>query len=373
MLDPRRLVLHYQAACLGNAARIAWSRHRRDSLVIGIGGGFLLLHEADVLHSEIAEHAAAMAAHGTSLLIWSCGLAAAAGVALGWRAVGLASFTLARCWLAVLPWPGFYQSGLAAICAGMLFSWASWLTCGAAAGLSGLAFGFGFLAAVMLAKPQVDALAPLTAASPTEPTARRPAPRSFGTRLDAMRPKWCSRWALARLSAPGRLGWCAAAILLSATGCVIGAVQAWPFAAITASWLAAHMVFLATLNAAPLVSPVLRTQPLAYVAAAAGVLRGPLGLSCLTFTVSGAAAMALAGVPFGMFCAAAGILLCMDLIAGIVSAGLPGTRGLALIVYASSVSLTLYEHLEYGDAIYLCLAAFTAFLFVRGRTIFRGI
>jgi hypothetical protein len=131
MLDPRRLVLHYQAACLGNAARIAWSRHRRDSLVIGIGGGFLLLHEADVLHSEIAEHAAAMAAHGTSLLIWSCGLAAAAGVALGWRAVGLASFTLARCWLAVLPWPetvrvtafrwgcllpGFYQSGLRACC-----------------------------------------------------------------------------------------------------------------------------------------------------------------------------------------------------------------------------------------------------------------
>jgi hypothetical protein len=389
MLAPRLLILHYQAACLGNAARLAWSTYRRDSLVIGVGGGLLFLHEIDVLHSEIAARAVVLARDGATLLLWASGFAAAIGAVLGWRAVRSVRYTLARPWLAVLPWPqtdrrpavrwgcllpGLWQAGFAAACTGMLFSWAGWARCAAAAGLGGGAFCIGFLAAVMAAAPEAGDLFQGVREHALAPSAKRKSfVCSLSARLDVIRPQWCSRWALARLSARARLGWCMAAILVGATGCTIGAVQAWPFAAITAGWLAAHMIFLATLNVTPLVSPVLRAQPIGFVAAAAGVARAPLALSCLTFGAGSLAAMAVASARWSMVLIATGLLLGMNLVAGIVSAGLPGKRLLALTVYGLAVALTLYEQLEYGDVIFGCFAAFSAFLFVQGRKAFRGI
>jgi hypothetical protein len=383
------LVLHYQTACLGNAARLAWSSYRRDSLVIGLGSGFLLLHEIDVLHTEIAARAEVLATPGVTLLVWTCGFAAAAGAVLGWRAIRSAWFTLARSWLAVLPWPesdrlaavrwgcllpGLWQAGFAAACTGILFSWAGLARCAAAAGLGGAAFGIGFVAAVMAATPGADRVFHAASTPALAQSARRQSSfDGMGAWLDAIRPQWCSRWALARLSGRARAGWCVAAIVVSAVGCTIGGAQAWPLPAIAATWLAAHMIFLAMLNVAPLVSPVLRAQPIGFVAAAGGVVRAPLALSCLTFGSGGLAAMAVAGAKLAMFFMAAGLLLGMNLIAGIVAAGLPGKRGLALAVYGLAVALTLYEQLEYGDVIYVCFAAFAAFLFVQGQKAFRGI
>ena len=383
MASPVQFVWRYQLLLMRNAARQAWACHRRDTLVIALGGGLLLVHEIDVIHIELTEHAAALAKHGMRLLAAGAGMTSVAGILRARRSVRSSASLLSRPWLAPLPWPsetlaqaqlsgcvlpGLAQTLLTAALAALLFSWAGWPQCCAAALLATAAFATGFVTTALAMHAPTVGQRPVRA---VEPIAPRFTPfATWIAPIDRARPAWCGTWAVAQLRRRSGVLLFGSAAIITAIGCTIAIAQAWPFVAVAADWVAAHMIFLTLLNALPLASPALRPQPIGFVPAAFAMLRIPLVLSLLAFAGAGTISMVATGAPARLVAAASGLLLLANTIAGITAIGLPTQRSLALFVYVSAVLLTLYEQIEYGYAIYGCLAAFTGFMFRQGRRSF---
>jgi hypothetical protein len=114
--------------------------------------------------------------------------------------------------------------------------------------------------------------------------------------------------------------------------------------------LGGHMMFLVTLRAGPLLSPVLRSAPLRFAAAWAAMLRLPLSLSfawllCATPPALAAQDSAWRAVP-GY---AIGLLLLNAFFAAAL-ATVPGSRRQALVLHAIGTGLMLQQTLEYGLA-----------------------
>jgi hypothetical protein len=385
MLGPDHLVLRYQRSLLANVARQALTKHRRDTLVIALGGGLLLVHEIDVIHTELASQAAILASHAARLLMAGAAISTVTGILRGRGAMRSAASLLSRPWLKPLPWPAgawararlygcilpaLAQTAFTTALAALLYSWTSWPDCCAAALLCAATFTAAFSVTAIAMRHDPHCNAP---ASIAESIAMRRS--SFATLIapiDRARPAWCGTWAATHLRRLSGILLFITVIIVAAIGCTIAIAQARGFVAVSAGWAAAHLIFLTLLNARPLHSPVLRAQPIGFVPAAIAIIRIPFILSLLTFAALGAIAVTAIGAPPSLVAAASALLLLANIIAGITAIGLPTQRKLALFLYASAILLTLYEQLEYGTAIYLCLAAFTALLFLQGRRSFRA-
>jgi hypothetical protein len=190
-------------------------------------------------------------------------------------------------------------------------------------------------------------------------------------RIDGVRPARVGTWAVLSRGGGFYAGSMAAGLAMAAVGCAIGAAQLWPFAAVAGAALGGHLVFVGTVDCRPLLNPVLRVAPLGFAPAAAATLRGPLAAAC---AVGGAGLLlgtATAGVPAGMAASGAAVMLVLNAVFASVACGLPASRGGAVALYGAAMLLTAYEHIEYGDAIYLCPAALAVFMCRQGRRGFR--
>jgi hypothetical protein len=378
-------IARWQWFALRNLAHGAWARQKRDVVAVLAGGGFLVIYEAHTVHSELCEAAPFLVAHWRLLLAGAGALSGAAGWWRGMAAARGAWAQLSAPWLAVLPLTadarvdamrvGCVLQGLAQAAAVMALAalLASWAETGPmlAASLGGaLAFTGAYGAAVVLrGNSRMERDFSVRDIAISTRAGRRVA--TLMARIDGVRPARVGTWAVLSRGGGFYAGSMAAGLAMAAVGCAIGAAQLWPFAAVAGAALGGHLVFVGTVDCRPLLNPVLRVAPLGFAPAAAATLRGPLAAAC---AVGGAGLLlgtATAGVPAGMAASGAAVMLVLNAVFASVACGLPASRGGAVALYGAAMLLTAYEHIEYGDAIYLCPAALAVFMCRQGRRGFR--
>jgi hypothetical protein len=378
-------IARWQKLAARNVVRNAWARQKRDVVAVAAGGAFLTVYEAHSLHIELCAAAPAMAGQWRVLLAGAAALWAWAGWWRGVAAARAARAQLAAAWLAVLPLgaqdrvaatrfgcvlPGLAQAAAMMALGALLASWVDAVTMLAASLAGALVFTGAYAAAVVW---RGDGPMAWDFSGPGAIMSRRAGQRvaALMARIDGARPAWVGTWAVLSRGGRSYTACMAAGLAMAVVGCAIGAAQLWPFAAVAGAALAGHLVFAGTADCRPLLSPVLRISTLGFAPAATAIFRGPLAASCAVGGAGLLLGMFAAGVPPGMAATALAVMLVLNGLFASVACGLPATRGGALALYGAAVLLTAYEHIEYGDAIYLCPAALAVFMCRQGHRGFR--
>jgi hypothetical protein len=192
-------------------------------------------------------------------------------------------------------------------------------------------------------------------------------------RFDRGRPRWLGVWACGERCRRLTLLWAVSLVLLGGMAGVVSLVQHWPWPSVVASVVGGHGFFLTALDTRPLLSTALRSQPLAYGRAVAGVVRLPLCASLAWFAVA-----FLPGLPGGiaLLPAAALSLLVLDLYFTACLCIVSASRRQGLVLYAVGALAILQQAAEYGMAYGWLVAgvvlAIAGFLVSRARRRFRA-
>jgi hypothetical protein len=381
-------ILRCQINGAANAVRAAFTSSPAGTVFVILGGAFLAATQLASLYVDLGQLAEPIGNHWPRIVQVATALALIAGYATGARLTAHAAHLAAAPWLAVLPWPKHAQRhaiSRAALwpCAPL----AAALLCftfmaGRAATaphpvLSAIAPAAAFAAAYMAAAAAKlrSGLAPAMQRGTRHATHRPARALAFLHRLDKDRPSWAGIWALN----PSRRGlalWWLSLLLASGTAACITLVQRWPWPSLITGALGGHFAFLATLRAAPLLSPVLRAAPIRYAAACAAMLRLPLALSLAWFICAAQPALAASRTAWQSVPGVTLGLLLLNALFAACLATIPGSRRQALLLHMLGLGLILQQGAEYGLAYgalaALVIFALAAFLVRQARRRFRA-
>jgi len=195
-------------------------------------------------------------------------------------------------------------------------------------------------------------------------------------RLDHATPRWLNAWAW-RLPA-GRIllatPWIVACVAVSiamvlATGASVAARQAIPAAA-TAT-LGGIAVFMLALRCHPLRSPILRTAPVGFSRAWLRLMRLPLLLSVVFFSLPASAAVAVQPSAWPMSVGFLLMLFVLNAAYGVFAAYFATSPFTAALSFVMAVGYAYYESFEYGRTVLLGLAGLIALLWHQARRRYR--
>ncbi|MDF2117734.1 hypothetical protein PY365_19325 [Roseiarcaceae bacterium H3SJ34-1] len=196
-------------------------------------------------------------------------------------------------------------------------------------------------------------------------------------RLDRATPRWLNAWAW-RLPA-GRVllavPWIVAGLALGivmvlATGASFATRQAVPAAA--AATIGGIAVFMLALRCHPLRSPVLRTAPIGFTRAWLRLMRLPLLLSVVFFSLPASAAVAVqpSAWPISVGCVL--MLFILNAAYGVFAAYFATAPLTAALSFVLAIAYAYYESLEYGRTVLLGLAGLIALLWHQARRRYRN-
>jgi hypothetical protein len=194
--------------------------------------------------------------------------------------------------------------------------------------------------------------------------------------LDRAKPRWLNAWAW-RLPA-GRIlvaaPWIIACIAMAivmilATGASFATGHATPAAA--AATIGGIAVFMLALRCHPLRSPVLRTAPIGFTKAWLRLMRLPLLLSVVFFSLPASAAVAVEPSAWPMSVGCVLMLLILNTAYGVFAAYFAMAPFTAALSFVLALAYAYYESLEYGRTVLLGLVGLVALLWHQARRRYR--
>jgi hypothetical protein len=361
------LIFRWHIAGLANAALASFRSRPGETLFIAVGAVCLAAYQLGNLYIDLTHEAMPIRLHWARILAIVTAMASLAGLTLATRFTRYAQSRAHAPWLAVLPWSDRSRRRAVRLAALWLvtpfaalifvFVWvAAQATHAPHPGRSACA-PFAAFAAACLATTTWHLRPAADTAAGRPPPARRPARLPYLLSwLDAPVPRWAGSWALGEAARYLPVWWLVSLLLAGGIAAAVSLAQHWPWPSLIMAILGGHIMFLASLRAAPLLSPVLRAAPVRYGAAWAAMLRLPLALSlawliCATPPALAAQSAAWRAVP-GV---AMGVLLLNALFAAAL-ATVPGSRRQALFLHALGLGLVIQQSLEYGLSYGICAA-----------------
>jgi hypothetical protein len=195
--------------------------------------------------------------------------------------------------------------------------------------------------------------------------------------LDRARPRWLNAWAWRLpagrilIAAPWIVACLAVAIVMVlATGASIASRHATPAAA--AATIGGIAVFMLGLRCHPLRSPVLRTAPIGFTKAWLRLMRLPLLLSIVFFSLPASAAVAVEPSAWPMSVGCMLMLLVLNGAYGVFAAYFATAPFTAALSFVLALAYAYYESLEYGRTVLLGLAGLIALLWHQTRRRYRN-
>jgi len=360
------------------------SLRRRDLAWIVLGGGGLLAYG----WLSLTAHAAALAPHlrahlpvavtATVLLLLLLG--AGAGAFL--QRVAIARGRAA--WLTILPLSDSALSRSIRLGALALAAVAATAT-GAAVGALALTLGLGWVAAptgiTATAVFLLDAALVISAPHQPEPS-RLQAATARGLRIpglaaiDRIGLPWFAAWSWG--TQPGRIRVTARRILsllaltlLAYFMLAAGLMRHDATPGLLAGLAGGVLIFVLSLRCAPLASPVLRTAPIGFLRAWLRLLRLPLLLSLAFFAVPAGTAFAASPHAWAIVPESGLGLLALNAIYAVFAAYFLRSTFLAAVAFLAALTYFVWGAAEYGQTVYLGLAALVGWLWYRARRRYR--
>jgi hypothetical protein len=383
------LILRCQIVGFSNAVLATVRDRPAETICIALGALFLIAYQGANLYVDLAQEAAPIRLHWPQILQSATASAILAGLITGTLLTRQVKTLANAPWLAVLPWRDRARQD--AIRRGAL-----WLAAPVATGI----FLLVWMAATATHTPHAllsafvpfcafatSCLAatswPLRAASDASNSITQPARnRRLGrlrillSQFDQQTPRWAGRWALGDTASRLASWWLASLVIGGgAAGCV-SLAQHLPWPSLMMGVVGGHLVFLSTLRATPLLSPVLRSAPVRYAAAWAAVLRLPLVLSFAWLIFAAPPALAAQHNAWRAVPGFALGLLVLNAFFAAALATVPGSRRQALLLHALGLGLMLQQTVEYGLAYGIVasvlIAAVAVILVFQARRRFRA-
>ncbi len=383
------LILRCQIVGFSNAV-LAMVRDRpAETIFIALGAVFLIAYQGANLYLDLAQEAAPIRLHWPRILEAATVVAILAGLVTGTLLTSHVKKLASEPWLAVLPWSDRARQRatrrgalwLAAPVATGIFLLA-WMAAKATLTPNALLSAFvpfcAFATSCMAAtswhlRPAADAPNPSTRPARNRRPGRLP---TLLSQFDQQTPRWAGSWALGDTASRLARWWLASLVIGGgAAGCV-SLAQDWPWPSLMMGVVGGHLVFLSTLRATPLLSPVLRSAPVRYAAAWAAVLRLPLVLSFAWLIFAAPPALAAQHNAWRAVPGFALGLLVLNAFFAAALATVPGSRRQALLLHALGLGLMLQQTVEYGLAYGIVasvlIAAVAVILVFQARRRFRA-
>jgi hypothetical protein len=195
--------------------------------------------------------------------------------------------------------------------------------------------------------------------------------------LDHATPRWLNVWAWRfpagriLIAAPWIIACLAVSIaMVLATGASFATRQAIPAA--TAATLGGIAVFMLALRCHPLRSPVLRTAPIGFTRAWLRLMRLPLLLSVVFFSLPASAAVAIQPSAWPMSVGCVLMLLVLNAAYGVFAAYFAMAPFTAALSFVMAIAYAYYESIEYGRTVLLGLVGLIALLWHQARRRYRN-
>jgi len=382
-------IFRSQITGAANIARIALNTNPAGTAFIILGGAFLAAYQLASLYVDIAQLADPIRRHWPRIVQTTTVLALPAGYAIGARLTAQAARVATAPWLAVLPWSERAQRRA-------ISQAAIWSCAPLASAFLGSAWMAGLAATAP--RPLLSACAPTAAFAsayaaatarklrsainpaqerPRHHSTRGPAwPPALLLRLDQQRPSWAGTWAINPSASRPALWWIISLLLAAGIAACITLVQHWPWPSLIVGIIGGHIAFLATLRAAPLLSPVLRAAPLGFATAWAAMLRLPTALSLCGLVCAAPPALAASPTAWQSIPGVTLSLLLLNALFAACLATTPGSRRQAFVLHTLGLTVIIQQAAEYGLA-YGALAAMlifalSAFLVRKARRRYRA-
>jgi hypothetical protein len=383
------LILRWQITGLANSGAATFRSRPGETLFVALGAACLVAYQLGSLYIDLAHEAAPIRRHWPHILAFGADIAAVAGLAVATHLTRHANSWARAPWLAVLPWndqarrsdirrAALWLATPFAACIFLVVWMAAQATHAPHPLLSSCVPLFAFAAASTAATTwQLRPAAGAGTARPRPVRTSRPARlQALLAGLDSPSPRWAGSWALGNAAYHLPLWWLASLLLCGGSAAIISLAQHWPWPSLVMAVLGGHVMFLASLRAAPLLSPVLRAAPVRYAAAWAAMLRLPLALSFAWLVCAAPPALAAQGTAWRAVPGAAMGLLLLNALFAAALASVPGSRRQALCLHALGLGLVLQQTFEYGLSYGICAAvlifALAAILVRRARLRFRA-
>ncbi len=370
------LLLRIDALALLNAvrnlARIGW----RQALGLAIPLTIILYYGSLLIMAELRRAAALEPHHTTPMLVFGASICLALGYTSGHTAAQRRRRMIRTPWLVIQPLANrqitrALRTAIAADCAlrAVLFVIALCLTPAlphAALAIVLIAYGLGCTIGISPATPKSANAAPV----PQRLATPHPIPSPL-EKIDRLRPAHLGAWALhprrrpalaaSALSFIGSIGIAAAA---DHTGAA-------PLVAPALAIIAPIILLIIAINAAPMLSPVLRTSALRYRDASLALLRLPAALALSWLAVFDAIALASRWMSIAQIALTAAAALGLGIIYAITALSLPISARLAVAAYVIALLLIGDQYASLQNFGFLIMVLVAIALLLRARSAYR--
>jgi hypothetical protein len=396
--NPAFLVVRWNALTIGNRVRDLIEKRKIDLIVTIFGVAMIGAYLSDIVYRRVMHNAAALRAAWPTLSMFGLGASVLLGLAAGlWGMSLMLEFAFAA-WTAALPisvTTRLKAGGLAAVVLGV--ATAASLGIGVSIicvligiehpGIDGLVVAVIFLlsfAAALIAHLWFICLPRLPDEQSRDAAVMRRLRYANASgqlsgwerslldmlaTLDQVAPRWVGRWMMDNraLSLPSTASALCVAVIVAAAS----VEQRSAVPALIVGAVVAHMTFVGALRSHPLGSAILRSSPLKFVVAWAGVARLPLVVSLVYF-----APLALVGLvadpahwPFAVACGVA--LFAANGAFSLISANAPLSPSSAVATHGVAMGLMLTGGLEINAWIVLPVTAFLVLMWHSARRRYR--
>ena len=369
-----------------NGLRALFNDRKRDLLFIGIGGGVLSIYGWIWAKTILRQNMTIVSLYWSSIVI----ILGVAVFSLGMVAGGLAArrsvHSLACPWLSVLPWSRTEQKRAVVVSVfitGAVQTIMVWLGLWLAlaqlkivnpmiisAGNTALFFtGISLSAGIVLTRP-----------APSRLASRGPLPRHLlkahfdGVigRLDRASPRWTGWWSVALRLGLIIIVWLGSLVVLGVAGAAASFELHTGIPLLAAGIIGGNISFISSFRCDPLVSPVLRTQPLSYFRSWIAVIRLPMVISFAWFLLPALVALVISKADLPPVLIAASLLCSLNILFAATSASVPYSPRLAACFYTISLAWAAYEYGQLRSLVFIVLAGIMLLFWIRARRRFRA-